>query len=72
MALQDCYNTTDWNLFIHAATHNNIRDLQEYTETVTVYINKCIDDVTDTKTITVRVKQKWTVESLERCCQSWR
>ncbi len=41
-----------------AATYNNTTDLQEYSETVTAYITKCIDDVTVTKTITVRANQK--------------
>ncbi len=34
-ALQDCFDTTDWNMFKQAATYNNTTDLQEYTETVT-------------------------------------
>ncbi len=51
-ALQDCFQDTDWNMFKEAATYNNYTDLQEYTETVTVYIKNCIDDVTVTKTIT--------------------
>ncbi len=41
-----------------AATYNNTTDLQEYSETVTAYITKCIDDVTVTKTITIRANQK--------------
>ncbi len=41
-----------------AATYNNHTDLQEYTETVTAYIKKCIDDMTVTKTITTRANQK--------------
>ncbi|MCI4379001.1 hypothetical protein PGIGA_G00222700 [Pangasianodon gigas] len=57
-ALQDCFSTTDWNMFKQAATYNNTTDLQEYTETVTAYITKCIDDVTVTKTITVWANQK--------------
>ncbi len=57
-ALQDCFDTTDWNMFKQAATYNNTTDLQEYSETVTAYITKCIDDVTVTKTITVRANQK--------------
>ncbi len=56
-ALQDCFDTTDWNMFKQAATYNNTTDLQEYSETVTAYITKCID-VTVTKTITVRANQK--------------
>ncbi len=53
-ALQDCFDTTDWNMFKQAATYNSTTDLQEYSETVTAYITKCIDDVTVTKTINAR------------------
>ncbi len=56
--LQDCFQCTDWNMFKEAATYNNHTDLQEYTETVTAYIKKCIDDVTVTKTITTHANQK--------------
>ncbi len=45
-------------MFKEAATYNNHTDLHEYTETVTAYIKKCIDDVTVTKTITTRANQK--------------
>ncbi len=45
-------------MFKEAATYNNHTDLQEYTETVTAYIKKCMDDVTVTKTITTRANQK--------------
>ncbi len=45
-------------MFKEAATYNNHTNLQEYTETVTAYIKKCIDDVTVTKTITTRANQK--------------
>ncbi len=31
--LQDCFQCTDWNMFKDAATYNNHKDLQEYTET---------------------------------------
>uniref|UniRef100_A0A3B1KH12 Reverse transcriptase domain-containing protein n=1 Tax=Astyanax mexicanus TaxID=7994 RepID=A0A3B1KH12_ASTMX len=57
-ALQDCFSTTDWNMFREAATHNNSTDIQEYTETVSAYITKCTDDVTDLKTVTVRANRK--------------
>ncbi len=45
-------------MFKEAATYNNHTDLQEYTETVTACIKKCIDDVTVTKTITTHANQK--------------
>ncbi len=57
-SLQDCFQCTDWNMFKEAATYNNHTDLQEYTETVTAYIKKCMDDVTVTKTITTHANQK--------------
>ncbi|KAK0136911.1 hypothetical protein N1851_026933 [Merluccius polli] len=57
-ALQDCFNITDWDMFKQAATYNQHINIQEYSDTVTAYISKCIDDVTDTKTITVRANQK--------------
>ncbi len=56
-ALQDCFQDTDWNMFKEAVTYHDHTDLQEYTETVTAYIKKCIDDVTVTKTITTRANQ---------------
>ncbi len=56
--LQDCFQCTNWNMFKEAATYNNHTDLQEYTETVTAYIKKCMDDVTVTKTITTHANQK--------------
>ncbi len=38
--------------------HNDHTDLQEYTDTVTAYIKKCIDDVTVTKAITTHANQR--------------
>ncbi|KAJ8366183.1 hypothetical protein SKAU_G00150140 [Synaphobranchus kaupii] len=57
-ALQDCFDTTDWEMFKQAATYNNHTDIEEYTDTVTSYISKCIDDVTHTKTIITRANRK--------------
>ncbi|KAK0135553.1 hypothetical protein N1851_028598 [Merluccius polli] len=54
-ALQDCFNITDWDMFKQAATYNQHINIQEYSDT---YISKCIDDVTVTKTITVRANHK--------------
>uniref|UniRef100_A0A8C5DT67 Reverse transcriptase domain-containing protein n=1 Tax=Gouania willdenowi TaxID=441366 RepID=A0A8C5DT67_GOUWI len=66
-ALQDCFSTTDWSMFKQAATNNNITDLQEYTETVTSYMEKCMDDVTVTKTFTIRANQKpWLTGEVHR------
>jgi len=43
-ALQDCFNTTDWDMFKQAVTYNHQIDIQEYSDTVTAYISKYIDD----------------------------
>ncbi|KAI5620341.1 gastrula zinc finger protein XlCGF28.1-like [Silurus asotus] len=57
-ALQDCFECTDWDMFREAATNGEFINLEEYTSTVTSYIGKCIDDVTTSKTITIRSNQK--------------
>lgn len=57
-ALQDCFEKTDWKMFKQAATHNDHTDIEEYKETVTSFITKCIDDLTDTKTIIIRANCK--------------
>ncbi|KAK0142227.1 hypothetical protein N1851_020114 [Merluccius polli] len=57
-ALQDCFDTTDWDMFKQANTTINTIDLEGYTSGVTGYISKCIDDVTTMKTITIRPNQK--------------
>jgi hypothetical protein len=36
-------------MFKEAATHNNHTDIEEYKDTVTSYMCKCIDNVTSTK-----------------------
>ena len=43
--LQDCFASTDWNMFWDSS------DGIEYTQSVTGFINKCIDDVVPTVTI---------------------
>lgn len=35
VALKNCFNTTDWNVFRQAATINNNTDIQEYSDTST-------------------------------------
>ena len=65
--LQDCFQTTDWDIFKTSATHNNHIDIEEYTDTVTSYITKCIDDVTVIKHITTRANQKpWLTGDVHR------
>jgi len=66
-ALQDCFDSTDWGMFKQAATYNDHTDIGEYTDTVTSYISKCIDDVTHVKTITTRANQKpWLTGEVHR------
>ncbi|KAM9828196.1 uncharacterized protein ACBT44_021217 [Syngnathus typhle] len=57
-ALRDCFGTTDWEMFKQAATCNNRTDIEEYTDSVSSYITKCIDDVTHTKSIVTRANWK--------------
>lgn len=50
-ALQVCFDTTEWEMFRHAATFSSHTDIEDYTDTVTSYITKCTDDMTHTKAI---------------------
>jgi len=56
--LQHCFESTDWQVFKKAATNAGEVDLEEYASSVTCYINKCVDDVTTTRTITIHPNQK--------------
>ena len=56
--LQDCFETTDWQMFKEAATEGNAVNLEEYSESVLAYIAKCVEYVTTTKTITISPNQK--------------
>ena len=38
--LQDCFASTDWNMF-----RDSSNGIEEYTTSVTGFINKCIEDV---------------------------
>lgn len=42
----------------HPQTASHTTDPQEYTEIVTVYIRKCLDDVTVSRTISIQTNQK--------------
>ncbi|KAI4902382.1 hypothetical protein NFI96_005631 [Prochilodus magdalenae] len=57
-ALQDCPECTDWNMFREAATVNHHISLEEYAESMTGYMSKCVEDVTVTRNITTRANQK--------------
>ncbi len=47
--LQDCFDHVDWDMF-RAASDD---DIEAYSDTVTCFIRKCIDDVVPTKTIRI-------------------
>lgn len=57
-ALQDCFERTDWDMFKEAATKNQYINIEEYAETVSAYIQKCMEDVSATKTVITRENQK--------------
>lgn len=57
-ALQDCFDTTDWQVFRQAATCYDNKDIEKYTDTVTSYITKCIENVSYSRTITTRANRK--------------
>ena len=56
--LQDCFQTTDWQMFREAAAESGDVNLEEYTSSVLGYIKKCVEDVTISKTITIPANQK--------------
>ena len=57
-ALQDCFECTDWDVFKAAATRDSLVDVNEYASSVTGFIKKCVDDVTETKQIRTLANQK--------------
>ena len=72
-ALQDCFECTDWSIFREAVTDDDqCTDINKFAESVTAYINKCIEDVTVMKTITVRANQKlWFTSELHKLLKAW-
>ncbi len=52
--LQDCFDHVDWDIF-RAAPDD---DIEAYSDSVTCFIRKCIDDVVPTKTIRIYPNQK--------------
>ncbi len=52
--LQDCFDHVDWDMF-RAASDD---DIEAYSDTVTCFIRKCIEDVVPTKTIRIYPNQK--------------
>ena len=59
--LQDCFASTDWNMFRYS-----FNDIEEYTTSVIGLINKCINDVVPTVTIPTYPNQKpWITGNIE-------
>lgn len=56
--LQDCFERTTWQVSREAATGEGGVDLEEYVSSVCGYISKCIDDVTTTRKITIRPRNR--------------
>jgi len=57
--LQDCFSSTNWDVFKTAALREDCSvDLEEYTSVVTSYISKCIDDTVHTKRCKIDPNQK--------------
>ncbi len=53
--LQDCFDHVDWDMF-RAASDD---DIKAYSDTVTCFIRKCIEDVVPTKTIRIYPNQNY-------------
>lgn len=41
VALQDCFQCTDWHIYKEAATQQSFINIERYTKTVALYISKC-------------------------------
>ncbi|KAI4885796.1 hypothetical protein NFI96_001160, partial [Prochilodus magdalenae] len=54
---EGCFQCTDWEMFRSAATTDSLVDINEYTTSVTGFIRKCVDDVTQTKQIRTLPKE---------------
>ncbi len=66
--LQDCFDHVDWDMF-RAASDD---DIEAYSDTVTCFIRKCIEDVVPTKTIHIYPNQKPWINSDVRSALSAR
>ncbi len=66
--LQDCFDHVDWDMF-RAASDD---DIEAYSDSVTCFIRKCVEDVVLTKTIWVYPNQKPWINSDVRAALSAR
>ena len=54
-------------MFKAAATYNSHISIDEYAMSVSAYINKCIEDLSATKSITTRASQKpWMTDEVRK------
>ncbi len=66
--LQDCFDHMAWDMF-RAASDD---DIEAYSDTVTCFIMKCIDDVVPTKTIRIYPNQKpWINSDVRSALSAW-
>ncbi len=66
--LQDCFDQVDWDMF-RAASDD---DIEAYSDSVTCFIRKCVEDVVLTKTIRIYPNQKPWINSNVRAALSAR
>ncbi len=66
--LQDCFDHVDWDMF-RAASDD---DIEPYSDTVTCFIRKCIEDIVPTKTIRIYPNPKPWINSDVRSALSAR
>ncbi len=66
--LQDCFDHVDWDMF-RASSDD---DIEAYSDSVTCFIRKCVEDVVPTKTIRIYPNQKPWINSDVRAALSAR
>ncbi len=66
--LQDCFDHVDWDMF-RAASDD---DIEAYSDTVTCFIRKCVEDVVPTKAIRIYPNQKpWINSDVRAALSAW-
>ncbi len=66
--VQDCFDHVDWDMF-RAASDD---DIEAYSDSVTCFIRKCIEDVVSTKTILIYPNQKlWINSDVRSALSAW-
>ncbi len=66
--LQDCFDHVDWDMF-RAASDD---DIEAYSDSVTCFIRKCVEDVVLTKTIRIYPNQKpWINSDVRAALSAW-